>query len=145
MMDAQVPWVHSIKRSTRRSGKIHIVFLERARTQTKNRNHSTAKIAGFFASPAEKKSLAASDFWGSPQNHRKLAATTAASHRSCAIPRLQRPRETKVQLRYTLGGGQFRGHSFHRFCEEHSSWGVACGACRSMHSLTRTFAKKKFC
>ena len=28
------------------------------------RNHSAAEIAGFFASPAAKKSLAASDFWG---------------------------------------------------------------------------------
>ena len=28
------------------------------------RNHSAAEIAAFFASPASKKSLAASDFWG---------------------------------------------------------------------------------
>ena len=28
------------------------------------RNHFAAEIAGFFALPAEKKSLAASDFWG---------------------------------------------------------------------------------
>ena len=28
------------------------------------RNHSAAEIAGFFASPAARKSLAASDFWG---------------------------------------------------------------------------------
>ena len=31
------------------------------------RNHSAAETAGFFASPAAKKSLAASDFWDQPQ------------------------------------------------------------------------------
>ena len=59
------------------------------------RNHSAAEIAGFFASLAAKKSLAASDFWGQPQNRRKLAATVAASRRSRAISRPQRPRDTK--------------------------------------------------
>ena len=59
------------------------------------RNHSAAEIAGFFASAAAKKSLAASDFGGLPQNRRKLAATTAASSRSRAILRPQRPRDTK--------------------------------------------------
>ena len=38
------------------------------------------EIAGFFASPAAKKSLAASDFWGLPQNRKKLAMTAVASH-----------------------------------------------------------------
>ena len=42
------------------------------------RNHSAAEIAGFFASPAAKESLAASEFCGWPQNRRKLAATVAA-------------------------------------------------------------------
>ena len=60
------------------------------------RNHSGAEIAGFFALPAAKKSLAASDFWGWPQNRRKIAATTAASRRSRAISRPQRPRDTKL-------------------------------------------------
>ena len=47
------------------------------------RNHSAAEIAEFFASPAAKKSLAASDFRVvKPQNHRKLAATMDASLRS---------------------------------------------------------------
>ena len=62
------------------------------------RNHSAAEIAGFFASAAAKKSLAAGDFWGLPQNRRKLAATTAASRRSRAILRPQRPRDTKGGL-----------------------------------------------
>ena len=35
------------------------------------------------------------DFWGLPQNRRKLTATTAASRRSRAISRPQRPRDTK--------------------------------------------------
>ena len=39
------------------------------------RNQSAAEIAGSFASVAANKSLAASDFWGYPQNRRKLAAT----------------------------------------------------------------------
>ena len=59
------------------------------------RSHSAAEIAGFLASAAAKKSLAASDFWGLPQNRRKIAATTAASRRSRAISRPQRPRDTK--------------------------------------------------
>ena len=57
------------------------------------------KSQGFFASPAAKKSLAASDFWGWPQNRRKIAATTAASRRSRAISRPQRPRDTKPRKR----------------------------------------------
>ena len=61
------------------------------------RNHSAAEIAGFFASAAAKKSVAASDFGGLPQNRRKLAATTAASSRSRAILRPQRPRDTKLE------------------------------------------------
>ena len=61
------------------------------------RNHSAAEIAGFFASPAAKKSLAASDFWGWRQNCRKIAATTAASRRSRAISLPQRPWDTKVR------------------------------------------------
>ena len=61
------------------------------------RNHSAAEIARFFALPAAKNSLAASDFWGLPQNRRKIAATTAASRRSRAILRPQRPRDTKVR------------------------------------------------
>ena len=62
----------------------------------RTRNHSVAEIAGFFALPAAKKSLAASDFGGYPQNRRKIAATTAASRRSRAILRPQRPRDTKI-------------------------------------------------
>ena len=65
-------------------------------------NHSAAEIAGFFASPAAKKSLAASDFWGYPQNRRKLAATTAASRSSRAISRPQRPRDTKQRTMHLL-------------------------------------------
>ena len=61
------------------------------------RNHSAAEIAGFFALLAAKKSLAASDFWGLPQNRRTIAATTAASRRSRAISRPQRPRDTKLR------------------------------------------------
>ena len=73
------------------------------------RNHSAAEIAGFFASAAAKKSLAASDFWGYPQNRRKLAATTAASRRSRAISRPQRPRDTKIptQISTTVCANSF--------------------------------------
>ena len=60
------------------------------------RNHSAAEIAGFFASLAAKKLLAASVFWVKVQNRRKLAATTAASRRSRAISRPQRPRDTEI-------------------------------------------------
>ena len=60
------------------------------------RNHSAADIAGFSASLAAKRSLAASNFGGQPQNHRKLAATMAASRRSRAVLRPQRPRDTEL-------------------------------------------------
>ena len=60
-------------------------------------SHSAGEIAEIFTSPAAKISPAASDFWDWPQNHRKIAATTAASRRSRAISRPQRPRDTKAQ------------------------------------------------
>ena len=66
------------------------------------RNHSAAEIARFFASAAATKSLAASDFLGLPQNRWKLAATTAASRRSRAILRPQRPRDTKSLTFYDI-------------------------------------------
>ena len=58
------------------------------------RSHSAADIAGLFASPATKKSQLLA-ILGYPQNRRKLAATTAASRRSRAISRPQRPQDTK--------------------------------------------------
>ena len=39
-----------------------------------------------------------SDFGGWPQNRRKLAVTTAASHRSRLTSRPQRPRDTLVMI-----------------------------------------------
>ena len=61
------------------------------------RSRSAAEIARFFASAATEKLLAAGDFLGYPRNRRKLAETMAASRRSRAISRPQRPRDTKCK------------------------------------------------
>ena len=53
------------------------------------------KSQGFSLRRPQNKSLGPSDFWGCPQNRRKLAATMAASRRSPAILRPQRPRDTE--------------------------------------------------